>query len=121
MILYLYENEIEWMKRFTPDLYEGLKENIEVKHPFQHELDYRELQEKLGEIARDRGYRMASDQDLSGVSHLGARADYVLFDEPHNLTTVYESGEPGIVTQKWLEHRRTCRRTLLECLSGETH
>lgn len=111
MKFYLNESEIGWMKQFHPDHVHLEREERLI-----------EINESLGAVASEYGYRVAEDSEVPGVRNLrGITPNQVIFDEAHNLSEVYDSGEPSVTSQKWLEHRRVCRRTLLECLSGEQH
>jgi hypothetical protein len=121
--LYMNEQEQIYMQTFHPGLWEKLENNIEV---YRSDLEpiapglKKLAHDTLGGLAVEYGYRVAEDPEVPRVRHLGNRANLVIFDEPHNLSEVYSSGEPSFVAQKWVEHRRVCRRALLDCLSGET-
>ena len=120
---YMNELEQQYLQQNHPDLWEHLKDNIEVYEPVLRKTELKkELNDKLGALASEYGYRVAEDSEVPGVRNVrGLTPDKVVFDEAHNLSEVYASGEQSVTTQKWLEHRSVCRRTLLECLSGEQH
>ena len=124
MKFFMTDTEVRFLKEMHGDLYEILKDKIETyldpAEPYTPGLR-RLAQESLGAQAVEYGYRVAPDQEVPGLRGLGVRPNTVYFDEAHNLSEIYDSGEPRLVTQKWVEHRRVCGRTLLECLSGETH
>lgn len=128
MKFYMNEQEQELLSSRWPNLYNAIKDYIELYQPIeplnvmsrinaQLRDDY---QRRLGELAVEQGYRVAPDPEVPGLRGLGARPSQVIFDESHNLAEVYESGSNDVVASRWMEHRRVCRRTLLECLSGET-
>lgn len=122
MKFYMNESEMAMLKGNWPDLYENIKDNIELYEPLIRKADLNQkLNDKLGALTVEHGYRVASDQEVPGIRNLGLTPDTVLFDEPHSLTDIYSSGEPSVTSQRWLAHRSVCRRTLLECLSGGTH
>lgn len=124
MKFYMNEWEQEALKKYHPDLYEKMKDQIELYVPDERTERLREInkqmEDKLGALGIEYGNRVAAYSEVPGLPHLGARPNYVVFDESHNLSEVYESGDKDVTAQRWMEHRRVCRRTLLDCLSGET-
>lgn len=125
MKFFMNEQEQALLKANYPQLWENMKDNIELYVPIERverlSQINRDFKERLGDLAVEYGYRVAPDPEVPGLRGLGSRPSAVYFDEAHNLSEIYDSGEPDVVTQKWMEHRRVCGRTLLECLSGEAH
>ena len=124
MKFFMTDTEVRFLKEMHGDLYAILKERIDTYVPFyptQQEELQNNLNESLGAQAVEYGYRVAPDPEVPGLRGLGSRPNTVYFDEAHNLSEIYNSGEPRLVTQKWMEHRRVCGRTLLDCLSGTSH
>jgi hypothetical protein len=118
---YFYPQELESIKSMHPGLYESMKNNIVLLDSPQRTELKNNLNESLGAIASEYGYGVAQSSDVSGLRGLSQSPITIHSDETHNLAEIYDSGEPSLVTQKWLEHRRICRRALLECLSGESY
>jgi hypothetical protein len=125
MKFYMTEREKAFFEENHTKLWESIKDDIELYEPYERTERLRtinkQMNDKLGALAVEYGYRVAENPEVSGLRGLGFRPDKVIFDEAHNLSEVYDSGGPDVVAQKWVEHRRICARSLLECLSGETH
>lgn len=125
MKFYMNEQEQIYLATLHPKLWEQLEDNIVV---YRSDLEpiapgiKQLVKESLGALASEYGYRVAEDSEVPGVRNVrGITPDKVIFDEAHNLSEIYDSGEQSVTAQKWLEHRRVCRRTLLECLSAVPH
>jgi hypothetical protein len=122
MKVYMSEKEVSYLKTRHPGLYDAIKDKIYPLEAIVRRADVMtNLNESLGAIASEYGYGVAQSSDVSGLRDFGPRPVALYSDTAHDLSEIYATGEPGVVTQKWLEHRRVCTRDLLACLSGETH
>ena len=125
MKFFMNEQEQAFLKANYPQLWENMKDNIELYEPFERverlSQINRDFKERLGDLAVEYGYRVAPDPEVPGLRGLGSRPSAVYFDEAHHTSSVFDPGRSDVTPQEWLEHRRICGRTLLECLSGEAH
>jgi hypothetical protein len=122
---YMNEQEQAFLQERFPKLWENLKDNIELYEPYERDEQMsrinKQMEDKLGALAVEYGYRVATHPEVPGVRMLGVRPSTVYIDEAHHTSSVFTPGRSDVTPQEWLEHRRICGRNLLECLSGEAH
>lgn len=120
-MFYFYPQELEALKSRHPGLYEAMKDSIVILDSPQRTDLKNNLNESLGAKISEYGYGVEEGLDIPGLRGLGQWPVALYSDQTHDLTEIYDRGEPSLVAQKWVEHRGVCTRALFECLSGDAY
>lgn len=134
--------QYEWLLSLNPNRYDEYKKYLDANFEVEPAPEITDIIERLnrlvgvddidrlGSLPIDQGtnldtitargiYRVASTQEIPGIQDIGYRTSTVYFDEPFDWAEANCQWPDGFVASEWLEHRVFCKRTLLECLSGE--